>query len=293
MVTQIVLFCKSYRDDVQRALRLAESVAQFNVESLSFYMSVPQADLAFFREKFASLPTEFVTDEEIVAANPRFDRSTFAQLLGRVGQQIVKAEFWRLGHSESYVCLDSDCYFLKPFRSADFLAPDGTPYTVMHESKDLLNFAERARLPKIARYRTQKCEDIMSQFGRLGRHWDFGPIPAVWSSKVWRDLDERFFQSKNTSIVNAVKDHPGELNWYGEALLAYRSIPLFPIEPLFRCYHYEEEYLFWQDAGETDAIVAANYLGICRQSNWDKSLDLVKKFKFSRLRRRIRRSFSL
>jgi len=115
----------------------------------------------------------------------------------------------------------------------------------------------------------------------------------VWSSKVWRDLDERFFQSKNTSIVNAINNHPGELNWYGEALLAFRSIPLFPIEPLFQCYHYEEEYLFWQDAGETDAIVAANYLGICRQSNWDKSLDLVKKFKFSRLRRRIKRSFSL
>lgn len=162
MTARIALYCKSYRDDVQRARRLAESVAQFNVESLPFYVSVPEDDLAIFRERFASLPAEFVTDEEIVAANPRFDRATFAKLPGRVGQQIVKAEFWRLGLSESYVCLDSDCYFLKPFRSADFLAPDGTPYTVIHESKDLLNFAERARLPKIARYRTQKCEDIMS-----------------------------------------------------------------------------------------------------------------------------------
>ena len=32
---------------------------------------------------------------------------------------------------------------------------------------------------------------------------------------------------------------PSELRWYGESLLAFRSIPLAPIEPLFRVYHHD------------------------------------------------------
>jgi hypothetical protein len=92
------------------------------------------------------------------------------------------------------------------------------------------------------------------------------------------------------NLIDAINAHPGELRWYGEALLEYRSIPIMPIEPLFRVYHYEEQYYFWKKAGETDEIISRNYLGVCRQSNWDKDLDLVKRFKFSKLRRRLKRS---
>jgi hypothetical protein len=36
----------------------------------------------------------------------------------------------------------------------------------------------------------------------------------------------------------------------GEALLYYNSIPLMPIEPLFRCYHYNWQYEFDSGAQE-------------------------------------------
>ena len=290
-MASIVLFCKSYRDDVLRAKQLIRSVEKFNTEGLPLYVSVPSADVPLFKEKCAGLRFHLLADEEIIAANPLLDSQSFAELPGGLAQQVVKSEFWRLGHASNYVCLDSDCCFLRPFAKSDFIAPDGTPYTVMNESKELLHFAEVAGLPKIERDRARECEEIMSLFGRSGRFWDFGPIPVVWSAQVWRDLDEKYLRTRGQNFIDAIRQHPSELRWYGEALLAYRGIPLIPVEPLFRCYHYEEQYYFWRRAGETDEQIAKHYLGSVMQSNWDKRLDLVKRFRFSRFRKRVRRLF--
>lgn len=286
----VVLYCKSYRDDVLRARRLIESISRFNTDGLPLYLTVPTTDVSLFREKCGGLSFNLLTDEEVVAANPRLNRDAFAQLPGRISQQIVKSEFWRLGLGDTYVCLDSDCRFLRPFDSADFLASDGTPYTVMHEAKEILHFAELSGMTQIARNWKRDGEDIKRIFGRKGRSWDFGPVPVVWSAQVWRGLDEKFLRPRGMTFLDAIDLHPGELRWYGEALLAYGSIPILPIEPLFRCYHYEEQYYFWKRLGETEETIARNYLGVCMQSNWDKDLDLVKRFKLSRLRRRIKRA---
>jgi hypothetical protein len=289
---EAVLFCKSYRDDVLRARRLIESVARFNGDGLALYLSVPAVDIALFREKCTGLPFNILADEEIVSSSPQLDPKAFARLPGRISQQIVKAEFWRAGFGDTYVCLDSDCYFLKPFRAEEFVSPDGTPYTVMQESKELLNVLALLRMENIVKNRERECVEIKSLFARQGRCWDFGPVPVVWSGRVWKDLDEKFLRPRSMTILDAINTHPGELRWYGEALLAFGSIPILPIEPLFRCYHYEEQYYFWRRLGETDETIAKNYLGVCMQSNWDKDLDLVKRFKFSKLRRRIKRAIT-
>lgn len=288
-MTSVVLFCKSYREDILRARRLAESVARFNESKIPFYVSVPKSDLPLFRDSCTGLPLELLPDEDIFACNARLTDSAYAALPGRISQQVIKAEFWRATMADTYVCLDSDCYFVRSFGKEDFISPDGAPYTVMHEAKELLQFAEISGLGKIARNRQRECTEIKQLFGRMGRCWDFGPVPVVWSRLVWSDLDERFLKPKGMTIIDAIGAHPGELRWYGEALLAFRSIPILPIEPLFRCYHYEEQYYFWKRMGETEETVARNYLGICMQSNWDKKLDPVKRFRFSKLRRAARR----
>lgn len=285
----VVLYCKSYRDDVLRARRLVESVQRHNRDGLPLYLSVPDSDVALFREKCAGLPFTLLRDEEIVAQTPGLDLSAFAGLPGRLSQQVVKSEFWRLGLSENYLCLDSDCYFLRPFGAADFESDDGTPYTVMHEARELLHFAELAGMPKIVVNRDRECAEIQALFSRRGRCWEFGPIPVVWSARVWSDLAEKYLQPRGMTIIDAIRAHPGELRWYGEALLAFGGIPIRPVEPLFRCYHYEEQYHFWKRLGETEEVIAKNYLGVCMQSNWDKDLDLVKRFRFSKLRRKVRR----
>ena len=285
----LVLFCKSYRQDLLRAVQLCRSVKEFNWDSIPFYLSVPSEDMAAFAASLKGLDVALIADAEIVAKNPRVEIDRYAKLPGDKAQQIVKAEFWRYCAAGNYLCLDSDSYFLRDFRRTDFLSPDGNPYTVMHEAKELLHFSALSGMAKIARDRQRECVDIMGIFGRNGRCFDFGPTPVIWSGRVWRDLDEKFLMPNGLNIIDASELHPGELRWYGEALLAFKGIPLVPIEPIFRCYHYEEQYYLYRKIGENETAVARNYLGVCMQSNWDKKLDLTRKFRFSKLRRALKR----
>jgi len=290
MVTSdLVLFCKSYRQDLRRAVQLCRSVHKFNRDAIPLYLSVPAEDLDAFTDSLKGLNVTLIADAEILARNPRIEVERVSRLPGGKVQQIVKAEFWRYGRAENYLCLDSDSYFLRDFRLSDLLSPDGYPYTVMHEAKELLHFAVLSGMTRIARDRERECAVIQEIFGRSGRCFEFGPTPVIWSGRVWRDLDEKFLTPKGLSIVDAIELHPGELRWYGEALLAFRSIPLLPIEPIFRCYHYEEQYYLYRKIGESEAAVAYNYFGVCMQSNWDKTLDLTRKFRFSKFRRALRR----
>ena len=45
---KLVLYCKSYKNDVLRARRLAESVSKFNVDGIPFYISMPQKDFELY-----------------------------------------------------------------------------------------------------------------------------------------------------------------------------------------------------------------------------------------------------
>lgn len=287
----LVLYCKSYHRDVLRAARLAESVRQHNTSHLPFYLSCPAADLALFKTTIGDEGVIFLTDEEIIAANKSLDQKALGELPGGLSQQIVKSEFWRLGLCENYLCLDSDSYFIRDFSQNDFLAPDGTPYTVMNESLELRLFGAIHHHEKIARNIDADCTAIMGIMERTGRHYDFGPLPVVWSRKVWSDLAEKFLEPQNMHFMDAIKLFPSEMRWYGEALLKYRSIELLPVETLFRCYHYEDQYHAAKKAGETDETLKLAYLGVCVQSNWDSDLAYgkTKKSLLSRIVRAIKR----
>jgi hypothetical protein len=271
-MNDIVLYCKSYHRDVLRAARLAESVRRHNPGNLPFYLSCPSADLALFRDIVGSDGVTFLADEEIVAENSTIDQKAFSDLPGVISQQIVKSEFWRLGICENYFCLDSDSYFIRDCIKDDLLTASGIPYTVMNESLELRLFGALHRHAKIARNIDADCKTIMDIFGRTGRHYDFGPLPVVWSKHVWSDLAEKFLEPQSMNFLDAMVLFPSEMRWYGEALLKYRSIELWPVETLFRCYHYEDQYRIARKLGESDEELSQLYLGVCIQSNWDREL---------------------
>jgi hypothetical protein len=287
----IVLYCKSYHRDVQRAKRLVESVRQFNSGNLPFYLSCPSADLSLFRNIIGSEGVTFFTDEEIVAENSSINQKDLNALHGGLLQQIVKSEFWRLGICENYLCIDSDAYFIRDFNKGDFLAPGGHPYTVMNESMELRLFGALHQHGKIERNRDAECKAIMEIFGRTGRQYDFGPLPVVWNRRVWSDLAEKHLEPRSMNFLEAIKLFPSEMRWYGEALLKFNSIELWPVETLFRCYHYEEQFRDAKKSGETDETLSQIYLGVCSQSNWDKELDhgQTKKSLLSNIVRTIKR----
>lgn len=257
---KFVLYCKSYSGDFDRAVVLAESVRKYNTDNIPFYISVPRGDL----ELFSSIEgVVLVSDEEII------DNS---QLHGGgwVNQQIVKSSFWRLGVCENYLVLDSDCQFIKPFQITDFMYDDDTPYTVCHQQKELWNWSvtKTGMLgfdPKVSF--TEDRLKIMNVFQRSGMVYDFGPGPVIWSAKVWKELDE-VMQLNNLSWKDLMAISASEFTWYGETLLYSQAIRLMPVEPLFKAFHYYQQYVEYKQAGITLDHISKNYLGIGLQSNW-------------------------
>lgn len=277
----IVLFCKSYRNDLLRAKRLAESVQRFNKERLPFYLSVPRDDLPIFRETLTGLEISFVTDEEILSANLLHSDSLIRTMPGNQLQQVVKSEFWRLGVCTNYLMIDSDSWFIRDFGFKDFMYDESTPYTVMHEGKDLLGFAARKGVGKIRRNFIKDRSAAQQYFGRPGRIYDFGPTPIICNVEVWKRLTEDYCKSNSKCFAELIKMFPNEMLWYGEAALHYKAISIMPVEPLFKVFHYQEQYEESLALKEDENVLAENYLGIINQSNWDKALDLIPRKKRS------------
>jgi hypothetical protein len=272
-VADIALYCKSYRRDVLRVRRLLDSIERHNRDRLPVFVSMPQADRALFAERLGSTRCTLVNDEEIVRASPGGSRERVAAMEGELSQAIVKAEFWRLGLSESALCIDADSKFVADFGRADLLAPDGMPYTVIHQNKDLLQLASNRNVPKVAVEFRAEVERFRPLFHRVGPVYSFAPSPFLWSRRVWQSLERELLQPQGKTLWDVVTRDLPESLWYGEALLAYQAIPLRPIEPLFRVYHYNWQWYAMQRLGESEKTVAENYFGVIYQSNWEYEMD--------------------
>lgn len=270
---RLALYCKSYSTDLRRVVRLAQSVREFNLERLPFYVSAPQAELPLFREYLGGLDAELIADEDILRASPRIDAAQVARIPGSMAQQVVKSEFWRLNLSQACVCLDSDALFIRPFGRVDFMTPDGTPYTMLDEAHDLLEEALRQKRQRVVDAFQREADLVQQLFGRLGRRYSFGPFPLVWHRDVWKSLDEHYLQPKGMSFADAITQAPIESRWYGEALLAYKAVPLLPCQALFKVYHYAWQFDQDQHRGIGAKQLAHLYSGVIYQSAWERDMD--------------------
>ena len=269
----IVLYCKSYRRDFIRLKRLLESINQFNQDEIPFYISTPEDQHAELITILGDMNYHWVSDESIVAANSKAPQGIEKTRSGSLSQQVIKSEFWRLGISENYVCLDSDCVFIKPFGRSDFLASDGNPYTVIYQNKEFFQLAANRNYAKVANNLRVEGDTVKALFGRLGPNYYCPCPPFIWSAKVWRSLDENYLIPRNLSFWDiSTESHPETL-LYLEALLNYRAIPLYPIEQLFRIYYYDWHFFLQRRLGESLQKLTGNYLGVIYQSSWESNLD--------------------
>lgn len=286
-----VLYCKSYSRDFLRLKRLLESVKQFNVDQLDFYISTPKSDKTLLEQVLGVGGYIWVADEDIVAANPKSDFAKYQAMPGGLSQQIIKSEFWRLGFSENYLCLDSDSLFIHNFYKSAFLSNDGVPYTVLHQNKELFQIATNRGHDKVERDLRIEAERVKALFNRQGPNFYCAPAPFIWSAKVWQSLNTEYLEPKGISLWDLISPEHPETLIYGEALLKYRAIPLIAIEPLFRTYHYDWQYFLMKRLGETKAKLTQNYLGIIYQSAWESELTLGQSQKSvaSQLLKRVKR----
>ena len=289
----LVLYCCSFHRDIDRVVRLIESIREHNTDKIPVFVSCPKGDMELFLSKIDSQVASVLCEEEIIKKIPIPTLEDVYSLRGgKLQQQIIKSEFWRMGLSETTLVLDSDCQFIRPFSRSDFMVDECTPYSIIHEGRSFLRFTSRFG-PERARAEWSKDRrPIQLELKRPGLTYDYGYAPFIWSGRVWKSLYERHLEPRGENIIDAITRHPSELTWYGEALLKYRANEIWPREELFRHYHYEHE--FWLDRrlGIHQAQLARDFLGVVRQSNWEHELDHGRPGKSvaSRLVRRMRRS---
>lgn len=258
-----------------RVVNLWESVIKHNQDEIPFYLCVPEVDYDFFHHKFVRQGGQsviLIKDEDIVERLGINYLEIYKKTDGRLSQQIVKSQFWKLFPVPiNYLCIDSESVFTRDFYISDFINIDGSPYTVLHENKDFLELAIGKNKAKVVENYYADSIKMMALFGRKGRIYDFGPTPVVWSSKVWESLEKYFLKPRGISFWDAIVENPSELRWYGESLLAFKAIDLHPISPLLKVFHYDWQFLAEKNFyGDTSAPL---YLGYLKQSNWDFSLD--------------------
>lgn len=261
-----VIYCKSYRNDLARVQVLAESIERYNVDKIPFYVSCPGSDFDLFKK---SLPSSviLIKDEDIVGKV--YDQNWTTQ-------QIIKSQFWKFIKTKNYLCIDSDSYFIKPFYLNDFIVKDDTPYTVIHQQKNLFQWT--ARFSRELGFDPQiSFNDSRDKIGNLfGRdfkvNYDFGPNTVIWSSKVWQSLEEGYIQPNNLTFEQLIQYESSEFTWYGEWLLASKAIELYPIEPLFLVFHYPLQLKQFYDMGYTEQDISKCYLGLTMTSNWNAPL---------------------
>ena len=265
----IVLFCVSYSKDLLRAVKLAKSIHKHNKDDIPFYISVSGDEVDLFREHLEGLKVTVINEQDIIRANQKIDVNQFYKVRGGLRQQVVKSEFWRLNISENYLVLDSDCIFIRDFYESDYIAEDNTPYSIIHEGRDLLQSAERFGQKKVRRHFMLDREPIQHELSRKGIAYDFGYAPFLWSAKVWESLDKNYLTPNKKNFLDAVELYGSEFTWYGEALVKFRAIQIYPREQLFRCYLYEHQLWADQILGCTESVLAKDYLGVVYQSNWE------------------------
>ena len=264
---KIVLYCKSFSGDIQRCKILFDSIQKYNKDKIPLYISVPKEDVQLFKNTLGTSGYELITDEAVLGENLAQSWKT---------QQIFKMVFWKAIPTENYVVIDSDSYFIRDFYLKDFLVnyktplDDAVPYTVMHEQKDLFQWT--AKHQEVLGWDPQisfaECRTpIQELFDRKGRLYDFGPVPVVWSSKVWKSLEEEYIKPNNLTFEGLINTISSEFTWYGEWLLIKKPIELWPIEPMFKVFHYRLEYEQLKAQGYTENHWAKNYLGLVMQSS--------------------------
>jgi Family of unknown function (DUF6492) len=287
----LVLYSCTFRKDLKRTVKLAQSIQKHNKGNIPFYISVPAEDVVLFREHLEDFDVTVFDEKDIFKTNPKLDIEKLYQIRGGLRQQVIKSEFWRLGLSENYLVLDSDCIFIRDFDETDFIFSGDTPYSVIHEGRDVLQATERFGPKKIRQHFFADRQPIMAALGRKGVTYDFGYAPFLWSRKVWESLDRNYLSPNGMNFLDAVLLCGSEFTWYGESLVNFRAIPIYPREQLFKHYHYEHQLWADQVLGFKENILAHDYLGVVYQSNWESWGDYGPSNKsiFSRVWRSIKR----
>ena len=112
------------------------------------------------------------------------------------------------------------------------------------------------------------------------KYWDYGTGPYIWSSKVWKHFHDNYLVPNNLTFTQLAlilnqTNCMSESGIYGEYLVHSGVIPVMPISPLIKCYHWKEQKEFDNKYKISEDDIKLNYLGYALQSNWANSEEIL------------------
>ena len=262
----LVIFCKSFRGDLNRIKILKKSIDRFNADKLPFYIVCPQDDISLFQRELVNGKENYelrlISDEDVLEAN-----GIGKQKQNWYTQQIIKLGFYKLGLCNHYAIFDSDCYFIQNFYFSDFMYDDDTPYFYL---KEILSPTEE--------------EDFVRRYlKRKGRTYGYIYNSQIFSRIILQDMEQQLLQKNKLKLTDLISMHRYEFNWYGEWFIYSGIIPLNYTRGKLKVFWSERQYQESRKNGDTEQdFVKAGYNAILMQNRWVKD----KKYKpssFSKL----------
>lgn len=257
---------KTYLPDLAYVERFIESFERFNAEGLMLYIVAPDQELGSF-EGFAgdhvmvlgeSLLAQYFTDEPILGIAP-----------GYINQEVVKLAFWELDLCDSYLCMDSDAVFIRPFGRRDFLTPEGQPYAFLTEDFELRVEPEYYNYYWV--HRERMIRDIQSAVGLAEPRLLTCHQHAVFSAVVLKSLKTEFMEPHGYSYTDLIGISPYEFSWYNMWLQKAQPIPVVMREPIFKTFHSASQHLEHVLRGATVDDLARGYVGVVVNSGFGRT----------------------
>ena len=264
------MMLKTYALDLEYAQRLISSFHAHNVDGLHLFCVVPQSEhhlFAAFEADTVSIMTEapfekYFTAEDVDGIRP-----------GYINQEIVKLAFWELGLADNYFCVDSEAVFIRDFRLSDFIAPDGFPYTVLVEDKELL--VEPEYYGRYWKSREEGHRVIATAISLQDPIIRTCHGHQTFSSAVLRDFKEQFLDTRDWTYLDALNVSPYEFTWYNLWLQKSHVIPIHQREPFVKVFHHERQHLEYLIRGTSQEDIARAYLAVVVNSNFSRSLGVA------------------
>jgi hypothetical protein len=254
----LVFLIKSHIPHLNYTKQLIETTFKHNKDNIPVYLSIPKSQENIFKNNIDTSLCNIIFDEDIIKGN--INQNWFTQ-------QLVKMKFSETELCENYLWIDGDSYFIKDFYISDFMFNKETPYTTIHENKDLFQWmaTQGNLLDNVLDSYTSDRDKVRNLFGRTGKYYDW-TCPNLWSVKVFNHMREHYLIPNNLTFEDLLTYIPGELIWYGEYLLASEAIRIIPCESWFKPFHYLQQMEDYKKEGHTEETIAKNYLGIVMPS---------------------------
>ncbi len=263
-----VLFCKSYIGDLERAKNLKKTIDKYNIECIPLYFVVPQSDIKIMSEQIITgeenYEVNFVSDETVLSLKKNNVQNWYTQ-------QLIKLNFWKLNICNHYLCLDSDCLFIRNFFVRDFLYDQNTPYLPLTEP---LKGIETAFMQLFRYGQCKSEEDIWNSISknyleRDGKRFCLN-VPPILSTEVLKNMENNYLKTKKMTFSDLIDINPYEYEWYCDYLLKYQPIKYVVCQTFFFSFYTETLYQIYRLLGFDLSILSQYYVGIILHEGYIK-----------------------